>query len=161
GGGIVYFPAGQYRIKSGLSVSAGVTLAGAGFEPPAQGKRAGSWIVVDASFLNAAAVTLGAGGATLRDGGVVHEQPAPGPGWQPRAFGWAVDMTMPDTLTRNVWLANATLGIHGIGRTTIENVQGQPITTGIQIDTAYDVVRIRRVRFNWTADGGPVWSSDP
>jgi len=32
-------------------------------------------------------------------------------------------MQLPDTLVRDVWLANATLGIHAIGRTTIENVR--------------------------------------
>ncbi len=164
GGGIVYFPKGRYRVTGNLSVGSGITLGGEGFQPPGAGPVSalvGSWLVVDQSYLTGAAVTLANTGATLRDMGIWHDQPAPGPGWQPRAFGWAVDMVLPDTLTRDVWLANATSGIHGIGRVTIENVQGEPISTGIQIDAAYDVVRIRRVRFNWTAEGQPVWSSDP
>jgi hypothetical protein len=163
-GGIVYFPAGRYRLTGKLAVGAAVTLAGEGFEPPgagAPGTLSGSWIIVDASFLNDAAIALVAAGAIVRDLGIWHEQPTPGAGWQPRAFGWAIDMTSADTLVRNVWLANPTLGIHGLGRATIENVQGEPITTGIKIEYAYDVVRLRRIRFNWTADGLPVWSSDP
>ena len=165
GGGIVELPAGCYRITGNLSVPTAVTLAGVGFTPPPAGttpaKLAGSWLIVDANFLNAPAITLTDAGATARDLGIWHEQPTPGAGWQPRAFGWAVDMPASDTLARNLWLENPTLGIHGIGRVTVENVQGEPITTGIQIEYAYDVVRIRRVRFNWTADGGPVWSADP
>ncbi len=165
GGGIVYFPKGRYRLEGGLTVGAAVTLAGRGFTPPPSGtpasSLAGSWIIVDKSLLGTPAITLAAAGATARDLGIFHEQPAPGAGWKPRAFGWAIDMPSPDTLARHVWLENPTLGIHGGGRVTIENVQGEPITTGIRIEYAYDVVRLRRIRFNWTADGGPVWSSDP
>jgi hypothetical protein len=162
-GGIVYVPAGRYRIKGNLSVGAAISLQGEGFTPPAgdEASLAGSWLVVDASLTGASAITLGAAGASVRDLGIWHQQPAPGPGWAPRGFGWAIDMTVPDTLVRHVWLANPTLGVRGIGRVTIENLAGQPITTGIRIEYAYDVVRLRRIRFNWTADGGPVWSADP
>ena len=164
GGGIVHLPPGRCLIKSKLSLGGAVTLAGEGFRPPQRGGAStleGSWLIVDASLLDSAAVGLAGSGATIRDLGIWHQQPAPSEHWRPRAFGWAIDMAVPDTLTRHVWLANPTLGIHGIGRTTIENVAGQPITTGIRIDGAYDVVRIRKVRFNWTADGGTTWSSSP
>jgi Pectate lyase superfamily protein len=163
-GGIVYFPKGRYRIEAGLSAGAAITLAGDGFTVPAAGAAesslAGSWIIVDKSLLGTAAITLAGAGATARDVGVFHEQPAPGAGWQPRAFGWAIDLPSTDTLVRHVWLENPTLGIRGIGRVTIENVGGEPITTGIRIEYAYDVVRLRHIRFDWTADGAPVWSSD-
>jgi len=109
---------------------------------------------VDASFLNAAAITLDSAAPQSGTWNLARAT-APGAGWQPRAFGWAIDMTSADTLVRNVWLANPTLGIHGNGRVTIENVQGEPITKGIQIDYAFDVVRLRKIRFNWTADGLP------
>ena len=164
GGGLVYFPNGRYRIHGGLAVGSAVTLVGEGFRPPGAGPVAqlvGSWLVVDAGLLHTAAITLGAAGAAVRDLGIWHAQPAPGAGWQPQAFGWAIDMTSPDTLVRHVWLANPTLGIRGIGRVTIEDVRGEPITVGIRIEYAYDVVRLRRIWFNWTAEGEPTWSAAP
>jgi hypothetical protein len=158
GGGIVYVPSGHYRIKGGLKLPATVSLAGVGFAMPAM---TGTWIVVDESYTVGTAIELDGGGATVRDLGVFHEQGTPGAGWRPRAFGWAIDMKVPDTLVRHVYLANPTFGIHGIGRTTIENVAGEPLAVGIQIDGAYDVVRLRNIRFDWTADGAPVWSTEP
>ena len=127
--------------------------------PEHRARFGGTWLIVDAGLLTVNAITLNGNGATIRDLGIWHEQAAVARGWRPRAFGYAINMGVPDTLVRHVWLANPTLGIHGIGRVTIENVTGQPIEVGIKIDTAYDVVRLRQIKFNWTADGTKYWST--
>lgn len=160
-GGWAWLDPGRYRITSPLVVGTAVTLVGDGFaalHPPGEATAEsldGTWLLVDPSMGSRSAVQLVGLHAVVRDLGVWHDQPPIAPGWAPRDFGWAIDAIGTDARVAHVWLANATKGIKGFGRTTVDDVGGQPIEHGIMIDEAYDVVRLRTVTF------APSWSDAP
>lgn len=114
---------------------------------------------------------LGAtGGATFKGFGTKRIQPTPvatvGVDWTPANHDWdfyidgAGDVSFDDLL-----LLNPTKGIictNGGGRFSFSDIWGQPLQTGIQIDTSYDRTLIDNIHFwNFWSEGianeGKVW----
>lgn len=110
---------------------------------------------------------LGAtGGATFRGFGTKREQPSPGVAWVPAAHDWDFYIDgAGDVSWHDILLLNPTKGIictNGGGRFSLSNIWGQPLQTGIQIDTSYDRSLIDNVHFwNFWSEGlsgeGHVW----
>ncbi len=154
GGGMVWFPPGLYRLGAGLTVSNQVILTGTGWGPPYTPANGSTLYVTDTSFVP---LTLKGRGATMRDMAMYHEQPPPAPGWAPRPYPPAIQISADDVRLENVFLQNPTVGVSmlGAGRVTISRLWGQPLQTGITIDNAQDVIKIDNIHF-W-----PFWDSDP
>ncbi len=103
-------------------------------------------------------VTGATGGATFKGFGTKRVQPNPGAGWAPLDHDWdfyvdgAGDISFEDIL-----LLNPTRGIictNGGGRFSFSDIWGQPLKTGIQIDTSYDRTLIDNVHFwNFWSEG--------
>ncbi len=149
-GNTVFFPAGTYLVSSTLSVPAGLTLQGAGWNTPGAETNtfAGSWIFVDAGA-SFAPVTLSQTGGAVRDLGfnVPNQSTTGGPASaQPMIL-----ITGNGTLVEDVFLYNPYGGIYidGGAQTVIRRVFGQPIQYGIKIDGSEDTNYIDSVHF-WT-----------
>lgn len=101
----------------------------------------------------------GANGAReFRNIGTMRDQPTPETGWEPAALDWDFYVDgAGDVSFTNIMLLNPTKGIictNGGGRFSLTNIWGQPLNTGIQIDTSYDRTLIDNVHFwNFWSEG--------
>ncbi|MBJ8205473.1 hypothetical protein JDS91_30045 [Bacillus cereus] len=160
-GAVVWFPPGKYRIGSGIVIEEFVTLSGIGWGGGGN-TNAGTWIKVDNTQI--IPFSIKASGVVIRDIGIFHEQPVPKPEWRPDDYKFAISIEADDVKIQNICLLNPTHGIllhredpsegkeSTTGRITLDGIWGQPLATGIQIDNAWDVIRINNVHF-W-----PFWS---
>jgi hypothetical protein len=115
GGGIVWFPAGHFRLASGLTTDRQVVLAGTGWET---GGSNGSWLRVDNTEF--VPLTLSGRGCIMRDIAIAHEQigasrysngtivPLRADEWAPYNYPFAIDIKADDILLENILLLNPT-----------------------------------------------------
>ena len=114
-GGIVYLPAGRYRIASPLTIGKGVTLMGCGWEWGLRGTYL--HVVNNAAMLANPVITVNNIGVRIQDFAIEHDQPPFGAGWTPTPYSFAIKCaaTMPnlanDIMIGNLFLYNATKGI--------------------------------------------------
>ena len=156
GGGIVYLPAGNYYLGSPLTITKQIIMVGAGWGNPYPNDGGTMLIVPNISAMTSSpAITVSnlGRGTTLRDFAIFHIQPAGGASFTPTSFPAAISVTTSDVSLENLLLVNPTIGISiATGRVNINKVWGQPLTIGINIDNAEDVVKLNNVHF-W-----PFWN---
>lgn len=173
GGGVVYLPAGRYRIDGRLFLRRDVTLRGDWAPPTTKGWQKGTILMLSADRGNADA---GPAIRMLSNCGVCNltiwypDQNAE----HPVAYPWSIstaqrsddpgnpvppDMNIAQTIL-NITLVNSYKGIT-IGPTSnllhvIRNVYGTPLKTGIAIDTCVDIGRTQNVDFrpDWWENSG-------
>lgn len=150
--GVLHVPVGRYLVSKHIEVPQRSQIVGDGY---------GSEIFQLAApeFKTLPLISLDVG-SILRDLKLDQDQPAPqgpGTGFTPNSdFHFMIEARRQDILVENVLLFKAYKGIfagsHGGGRITLRNIRGQALAIGIQIDDAWDVVRVQDVHF-W-----PYWS---
>jgi hypothetical protein len=155
---LVQAPGGQYQLSQGLTISAGVTLQGVGWNTIGSDTDPsfGSWICVEAQD-NITPVTISGPGGAVRDIAfkVAGQTPEP-----PSTVAPMVYVQASDTLVENVFMLNPHGGIYidgnnipgGAGRVTVRRLFGEPLTYGIQIDGSADTNYIDSIHF-W-----PYWA---
>ena len=164
GGGVLFLPAGRYRVEKPVTVREGVTVRGEWVSP---GEAAPAGTVL--------AVTAGKGAPdgppafTLQRGSGIREVTI----WYPEQdvsevvpYPWTIrtssDMGGDNVTVVNVTLVNPYQAIR-IGPEwnelhTIRRVFGTPLKTGLWIDTTTDIGRVIDVHFSpqwWSASGLP------
>ncbi len=161
GGGVVLLPAGNYLVRTHLTVPAGTALVGVGRAPALYSdKSAGSTLLAvegAGSTVGPAFITLQGPNSTLE--GLKVFYPRQVVAAEPVAYPWTIrggggdGAALIDVLLVNPYQAVdfATLGG---SRHYIRGLYGQPLLTGIWVDKCYDIGRIHDVHF-W-----PFWSQD-
>jgi hypothetical protein len=155
GGGVIWFPPGQYLLESKVIVNRQVTLLGSGWA--SRDKEQGSWIVVRQPGVN---LEIRGQGTRVEAIGFFQEQPAPDSDeWLPTDHDFAIHAAVDDVFLKQINLLNCTNGIlvrnfegGAIGRVTLDHIWGRPLRTGIEIDNALDVVKVTNTHF-W-----PFWN---
>jgi Pectate lyase superfamily protein len=107
-GGVVWIPPGVYQIRSTITVSNQVMIAGCGWNPWDSGGR-GSILYVTGH--EGSALTILGGGTVVRDIAIKHDQPSPGPGWSPIHYDYAIHIKQSDVWLENILMLNPTRGI--------------------------------------------------
>lgn len=160
-GGMVFVPEGKYYIASALTIQGEpVILQGVGWgvTPDGEGPNGGSWIYIEDTGFVGITINASAYGSGIRDIGMYWDQPAPGGGWAPTNYDYAIEVgtNSGDITITNVMLLNPKLGIHyiGGGRLHIDRLYGQPFYRGIVVDDILDASYFNNIQF-W-----PFWSSD-
>ena len=167
-GGVVFLPAGTYRVEGTLDVPAAVTLRGEWLDPDDGGLGKGTILMAYAGRGSAqpeenAFVRL-SGASVLRDISIWYpEQTADDIQPYPATiFGQG------HTVVLNVTLYNSYIGFYNPGCSSmmIRGLYGTVLNMGIYGADAYDIPRIERVRFDtsyWVEsglDGAPSGSSE-
>jgi hypothetical protein len=154
-GNTVFFPAGRYLVKSGLSVPPGVVLQGTGWNTPGAQVNtfAGSWIFVEAGA-GFSPVTVAGSGGSVRD--IAFNVPDQSTSGAPAPAQPMVHITANNALIENIFLYNPYGGIFldGGAQAVIRRIFGQPIQYGIAIDRSRDTNCIDGTHF-W-----PYWQPD-
>ncbi|GMK42227.1 hypothetical protein PCCS19_52860 [Paenibacillus sp. CCS19] len=161
GGGVVFLPAGTYRVNGSFIVPTGVTLRGDWASPESQGGAVRGTIL--ASY----------GGRGSENGtSFIRMEPVSGVTnlsiWYPEqsassptAYPWAIEQLSGDSMTvKNVTLVNAYNGIK-IGPVWnelhyVNNLYGTALKTGIFLDFTTDIGRLERIRLApdyWAGSG--------
>jgi Pectate lyase superfamily protein len=157
GGGVVDVPAGRYRINTGLSIPANVTLAGTYRVAPTlqhgpSGELAGSVLLAYAGrgATNAPAFIRLAGNNAVISGFVItypewKQADVPPVPYPPCVLCEGKE----DVAVENCLLLNPYEGIKMVGaaRHWIRNVTGYPIKRGIYVDECYDIGHIENIHF--------------
>jgi hypothetical protein len=160
GGGIVFLPAGDYRIRSHLLIPAQTTLSGVARAPTAMALHHGTTLLAEAGAGGTSGVpfiTLLGNNPTLEGVTIYYpNQVATNP---PIPYPWAIRAGGGENVTvQNVLLLNPYLGIdlatYPSARHLVRGVYGQPLLVGIAVDQCYDIGRIMDIHF-W-----PFWSQD-
>ncbi|MFC5648227.1 glycosyl hydrolase family 28-related protein [Paenibacillus solisilvae] len=162
GGGVVFVPAGRYRITGSLLVPTGVTLRGDWVNPQTEGAVKGTILesyagrgdengtsFIQLQFSNGVTnLSIWYPEQTLND---------------PAAYPWTIEQLTGDSANvENVTLVNAYNGIK-IGPTWnelhyVKNVYGTALKTGIFLDYTTDIGRLEQIRLSpaaWAASGLP------
>lgn len=160
GGGIVEMPFGQYVITSTISVPPYVLLRGQSWLPdPSNGAQ----VFATSIYVNfGAGMAVGSGNQaiTLNHSsgieGVTFYYPgqAAKTASTPVIYDWTISTPVGGSAIDNVYIRNVTLynsyaGINASngGRIRIENVQGDPLFTGLQMHGNFDVCYVDRIHF--------------
>ncbi|GEM_PF-3272069 len=155
GGGVVHVPAGTYYFGGTVVIPQSVGLEGVG---------EGSVIAQKHSFTGTMVKLRKA--SSLRRIKFTQEQPALAQGWAPYPdYDFQIAVTQDRVIVEDVMLLSPTNGISirsdnfpaslaSVGQIYLKNIRGQPLSTGIVIDGALDIIRINDVHF-W-----PFWSYD-
>jgi hypothetical protein len=166
-GGIVFLPAGTYRLGSGLSLSGGVILEGSGWNRDPN-HPVGTWLHVTSTAFIPIAISFD--GSGVRGLAIAHDQPPVRPGWTPNlGYPYAIQLhgVRPGTgapygaFIRDVLLLNPTRGVLQAGENgaagllEVSRLYGQPLLRGFEIQNMQDVLHVNGLHF------GPVWSTDP
>ncbi len=162
GGGIVFLPAGEYRIAGHLTIPGGVTLMGVA-RAPQTWKRGGGGSVLLATegagkedgtpFL-----TLDGNNATIE--GLAVFYPDQVLSEKPVAYPWCVasGKEADNVAIVNCLLVNPYQGVNfatnSAHRHFITGLYGQPLLKGIWVDQCYDIGRVKNVHL-W-----PFWTQD-
>ena len=173
GGGVVWLPAGQYRLDGSLVVPEAVTLRG-DWKPPTEGDRTVGGTILLARYgrgIDAAdaAPLLGlSSGSGLRNLSIFHpEQTADDIRPYPPAIGLAGPGTVPNSSRRKLTVMDVTLvnpyrGIFFGPQTTmhanVRRVYGSPLAAGVQLSRAVGFPRFQQVHFSprfWVESGLP------
>jgi hypothetical protein len=157
GGGVVEVPAGRYRINTGLSIPANVTLQGTYHVAPTvqqgpSGELAGSALLAYAGrgLTNAPPFIRLSGNNAVLSGFVItypewKQADVPPVPYPPCVLCEGKE----DTVVENCLLLNPYEGIKMVGaaRHWIRNVTGYPIKRGIFVDECYDIGHIENIHF--------------
>ncbi|MCA9412462.1 MAG: hypothetical protein KC944_14695 [Candidatus Omnitrophica bacterium] len=150
GGGVVFLPAGTYRIEGNLNVPPGVTLQGIWNSPHHEDKTWGSCLFVVSGrgeVEGPAAIQLNPSSAVRGIKIYYPEQTVSDIQPYPYAIrGQGMEFTV-----ENVTLVNAYQGVDcspGHELHTIRNVRGCVLKQGIIVDRCTDIGRIENVHFN-------------
>ncbi len=159
GGGTVFFGPKRYRIASAITIgTAAVRLQGAGFNE-GWNTADGTWLVIDTTgFVPFTFTGQAARGAAVRDIAVRQNHGATqDASWAPTAYDYVFKLVdcYGGVDFDNVFLHGVNKGIYcsNSGRLDIRRLRGQVFTCGVEIDQAYDSVRLHNVHF-W-----PFWSA--
>lgn len=160
GGGIVFAPAGEYRIATHLRVPPNCTLMGIGRAPqsfdPKQPRT--TLLAVEGAGRPDATpfLTLAGPNATLE--GVTVFYPDQKIADTPVAYPWTIRGEGDNVSVVNVLLVNPyralDLATVPAGRHYVQGLYGQPLREGIVVDQCYDIGRVKQVHF-W-----PFWTQD-
>ena len=148
-GGVVWFPPGLYLIESKIIVQHPVTLLGAGWDGGGH-PYAGSWIMTKTPGVN---VEIRGRGTLVQAIGFSQSQPRPphnnDADWKPLDHDFAILVAADDVFLKQIHFLPCTKGIKimSAGRVILDHIFGQPLTTGIEIDNAKDVVKVNNVHF--------------
>jgi hypothetical protein len=147
-GDTVYFPSGKYLVTSTLTVPAGLTLLGSGWNTPGAQVSvfAGSWIFVRAGADFSPVTVSGSGGSVRHLGFNVPDQSTSGP---PAPAQPMIRVTEHNVLIEHIFLFNPYGGIYldGAAQSVIRRIWGQPVQYGIMIDRSRDSNYIDFVHF--------------
>lgn len=146
-GNTVYLPAGNYLVKSSLTVPDGVVLQGVGWNTPGYNDSCvGTWIFVDSNADFSPVILSGSSGSVRDIAFNVVNQVATGPPANCKAM---IYVTGANALIENVFLYNPYFGVvvYGTARAVIRRVFGQPLHCGIKIDYSYDTNYIDAIHF--------------
>lgn len=166
GGGVVFVPAGRYRLGGRLLLKEGVTLRGDWLSPAKSGGKVQGTILMptaDRGQPDAPPAISMERGSGIREVSIWY------PDQKPDAiapYPWTLRTDLKalgdNTTVKNVTLVNSYQGIK-IGPEwnelhTIRNVYGTPLKMGISIDTTTDIGRLIDVSFSpewWRKSGLP------
>jgi len=159
-GGTVHFGARNYRLNSAVTISGNsVRLQGVGF---AEGGNPGdgTWFTVGSTGFTPITFTgIASRGSAVRDIAIRQNHGATqNAAWAPTGYDFFFKVL--DCLGSidfdNVMLSGVNKGIYcdNSGRLDLRRIRGQVFTTGIEIDRAYDAVRLMNIHF-W-----PFWSAN-
>jgi hypothetical protein len=157
GGGVVEVPAGRYRINTGLSIPANVTLQGIFHGPPTSGPVAITNLTGSVLFAYAGRgqtsgppfIKLAGGNAVLAGLAIAYPEwkqtdvpPVPYP---PCVSSENTDnVVIQDCLLLNPYEA---IRLVRAGRHLVRNITGYPIKRGIYVDECYDIGHIENIHF--------------
>lgn len=161
GGGVVWAPAGEYKLLGSLYVPASCTLRGDWKQPSDTDRSVGGTVLLAypgrgderaRPFL-----TMGTSGGVRNLSIYYPEQTIA----DVTPYPFTIDLTTPSSGTAmNVTLVNAYNGIAAANRQNalhyIRDVYGAPLKTGISLDLVYDVGRVEEVAFSpkyWAGSG--------
>jgi Pectate lyase superfamily protein len=167
GGGVVYAPPGWYVFQSSIVIPSGVTLQGSFTYAPSH-KLVDKQSMDDGTFL----IPIGGRGddrptsrfievqanAALTGLVIYHKEQERVQ--TPISYPWSVMMTGSNAAIADVELLNSWKGINATraARHYIARIHGQPIHTGIFIDSTYDIGRMEDVQFNpWYSQTKPFY----
>jgi hypothetical protein len=142
----VYLPSGVYRLNSGILLKNAISLCGSGI----------SNTIINVYDITNPAVSLESysniDGITFKyPNQVISGTPIQYPPCiSQAATGGGADYTKISNIRFMSTYIGISLGVTGVGagKVTIENIDGFPYKTGIEIDRSYDNVRINNVHFN-------------
>lgn len=170
-GGTVEVPAGRFRFEASLTLPANVTLKGTFHYAPAHAgirDKKDSELPVFGSVLEPVGgagseegspfITL-EGSSTLQ-GFCIHYPDQLPDAEAPTPYPWTIAMRGNNPALIDMELLNPYLGIDASRnqRALIRNIHGQPIRTGLFIDTIYDIGRVENVHWNpWWTINTPVY----
>jgi hypothetical protein len=150
-GNTVFLPAGNYLVRSGLTVPAAVTLQGCGWNTPGAGHPfLGSWIFVEAGASFSPVAIAGNGGAVRNLGFNVYNQSAT---QEPPSAGAMITISgrgANNALVEDICLYNPYAGIYinnTAAQAVLRRIFGQPLRYGIMIDQSQDSNYIDSVHF--------------
>jgi hypothetical protein len=157
GGGVVDVPAGQYRINTGLSIPANVTLQGIFNGPPTSGPVAITNLTGSVLFAYAGRgatsgppfIKLAGGNAAIAGLSIAYPEwkqtdvpPVPYP---PCVSSEDTEnIVIRDCLLLNPYEAIRLVRAH---RHLVRNITGYPIKRGIYVDECYDIGHIENIHF--------------
>jgi hypothetical protein len=166
----IYVPAttNGYRTTSPIIIATGVTIIGDGTDPygasgPFGTRGSGSWFFLDHNGIGFNIINGGGSNfvSTVRYekiGTYRNHTNSLSPGWTPNNFDFDFVAYNADVFYTDLMLLNPNKGINhnngNAGRVTIDNVRGQFMTIGININKALDTVRINNFH-NW-----PFWQNN-
>lgn len=163
GGGVVWLPAGEYKVLGNLVVAEGVVLRG-DWKAPRDGDLAvgGTLLLAYAGRGSAEGVPFIAleSGAGVRNLTIFYPEQTLG---DVAAYPYTIEQTGYQVSTvMNVTLVNPYQGMRFGGRNNemhyVRNVYGSPLAQGVQLDRIYDVGRIYDLHFSpayWAESGLP------
>lgn len=162
GGGVVYLPAGNYLIKTHLTIPSFVTLQGVWSSPVAWSQMKGTTLlaVEGEGGTEGPPFVLLQPSATLRGVTIYYPNQEPD---NVKLYPWCIGGILDNPSIIDVHIVNPYLGVNlsgaysptgqGVGRFLIRNLHGFPLRKGIFVDGCLDVGRIENVHF-W-----PFWGS--
>ncbi|MHB0998439.1 MAG: chitobiase/beta-hexosaminidase C-terminal domain-containing protein [Armatimonadota bacterium] len=169
GGGVVFLPAGKYRLNGHLVIGKNVTLRGDWAPPTTKSWQKGTIIMPSEGKGNADALPAiqlmansGVRNLSIWYPDQDFRKPIPYP-WAVSTSKITSDSNVNDSQTvLNVTLVNAYKGVT-IGPDfnflhVVRNVYGTPLKTGFAVDTCYDIGRTQNVDFRpewWEQSGFP------
>lgn len=165
----IYVPAttNGYRTTAPITITTGITIIGDGTNPygsagPFGTRGRGSWFFFDhagVGFLTKSGASAFISTVRFEKIGTYRKHiNAITSGWTPTVFDFDFDTYNADVFYTDVVLLNPYKGINhsdgDAGRVTIDNVRGQFLYIGININKALDTVRINNFH-NW-----PFWQNE-
>ncbi|WP_219638788.1 discoidin domain-containing protein [Cohnella sp. CFH 77786] len=158
GGGVVFLPAGIYRLNGGLSIPAGVTLRGDWKSPVDGAPEAGT--VLAAYSTSVPAISMNAPNTTVRNLSIWYPNQGSYAGgiFTPTAYPYTIDSNSFAANVANVTFYNSFKGINfsSASGSNLSNIYGTFLFQGITLDGNYEYSYVTNV-FMDTA----IWKNAP